>query len=139
MKEKVFDVILNLLLFWAISDLFSGIEIQEGVIGYLICGGIFGIAMLMVIPLIRFFTLPVKFITILLIAMMLSVIIFFFLNFTVPFVDFTDGEIVGFSNRYFTIGNVPLGMMGNVLVGGLIAGVLSAVLQWLEDEAIKRA
>lgn len=134
MKEKIFDVVLSLMLFWVVSDFFSGIEVQEGVVGYFICGGIFGIAMLAVIPFIRFFTLPIKFITILLISMMLSVMVFFFLNFAVPFIDFTDGEIVGLTNRYFNVEGIPLGMMGNVLVGGLVAGVLYSILKWLEEE-----
>jgi len=132
MQEKVFNVVLNLMLFWVVSDLFSGIEIQEGIVGYLICGGIFGIAMIMVVPLIKFFTLPVKFVTIFLISMMLSVMVFFFLNFAIPFVDFTDGDLVGFTNRYFSLQAISFGMMGNVLVGGLVAGILSSVLKWLE-------
>jgi uncharacterized membrane protein YvlD (DUF360 family) len=138
MQEKAFKVILNLMLFWILTDLFSGIEIQEGVVGYLICGGIFGLVMLLVVPLIKFFTLPVKFITLVLISMMLGVIVFFVLNFSVPFIDFSDGEIVGFSNRYFSMEPIALGMMGNVLVGGLIAGVLSALLEWLLEEPVSR-
>lgn len=137
MKEKSFDAILNIMLFWIVSDLFSGIEVQEGLVGYLICGGIFGVIMLVVVPMIKFFTLPVKFITLLLFSMMLSVMIFFFLNFAVPFIDFTDGELVGFSNRYFSLEGISLGMMGNVLIGGLISGVLSSGLKWLEEKPSK--
>lgn len=139
MKEKVFTVVLNIMLFWVVSDLFSGIDVLEGVVGYLVCGGIFGIGMLAVIPLIRFFTLPVKFITVLLIAMMLSVMIFFLLNLGVSFVDFKDGVIEGFTNRYFSLGEVPLGMMGNVMVGGLVCGILSAILEWLQEGVPKRS
>lgn len=137
MQEKVFNVILNLMLFWIVSDLFSGIEIQEGIVGYIISGGIYGIAMLLAVPLIKFFTLPVKFVTLLFVSMMLSVIVFFVLNFSVPFIDFTDGEILGLSSRYLGMETMSLGMMGNVLVGGLVAGVLSAGLKCLGGEAVR--
>jgi len=132
MVRRIYNVLIQLLLFWAITDLFSGIVIREGFMGYVICGGIFGLVMLIVVPMIKFFTLPVKFISIFLISIMLSVIVFFFLNFAVPFIDFTDGEIVGLSNRYFELPTFFLGMIGNVSVGGVVAGILSACLKWLE-------
>lgn len=128
MKTKVYTVIMNILLFWAVTDVFSGIVVKEGVLGYLICGGIFGIGMLLVEPLIRFFTLPVKFITLIMISLMVSVMVYFLLNLGVPFIDFKDGALVGLTNRYFSIEKLGLDMMGNVLVGGLINGLLSASL-----------
>ncbi len=132
MYRKIYDVLLNLMLFWIVTDLFSGIDINEGIAGYIICGGIFGIVMVAVIPLIKFFTLPIKFITLFLISIMLSIIVFFVLNFSVPFIDFKDGEIIGISNKYFQFPEVSLNMIGNVLIGGVSAGVLSAGLRWLE-------
>ena len=134
MKTNIFWVIINMLLFWAVTDLFEGIAIQEGIVGYVICGGIFGIAMITVIPLIRFFTLPVKFISLFLISVMLSIIMFFLLNIAIPFIDFTDGAIVGLVNRYFGFPEIHLGMMGNVFVGGFVCGALSSVLSWLEED-----
>lgn len=135
MKRKIFGVVINFMLFWIISDIFSGIEIKEGITGYIICGGLFGIIMLIVVPLIRFFTLPVKFITILLISLMLSVIIFFLMNVGVPYIDFKDGGINGFSNIYFEFPEVELNMVGNVLVGGVVSAVFSSFLKWLENES----
>jgi uncharacterized membrane protein YvlD (DUF360 family) len=133
MQKRIYDVLVSVLLFWVLTELFAGIEVNEGALGFLVCGGIFGIVMLAVEPLIRFFTLPVKFITLFFTSVMLSVIVFFFLNFGVPFIDFKDGAIEGLSNRYFEFPEVSLNMIGNVLVGGLLAGVLSATLKWLED------
>ncbi|MBN2016313.1 phage holin family protein [Candidatus Dojkabacteria bacterium] len=135
MKKKVLTIIINLLLFWVVSDMFSGIEINEGVLGFVICGGIFGLVMLAVEPLIKFFTLPVKFITLFFVSIMLSIMIFFILNIGIPFIDFKDGELVGLSNRYFTVPTVNLNMIGNVLVGGLTAGILSSALMWLEKNS----
>lgn len=132
MYKKIYDTLLNLMLFWIVSDLFSGIEVNEGVVGYVICGGIFGLVMLGVAPLIRFFTLPVKFITLFLISIMLSIIVFFILNFGVPFIDFKDGTLVGFSSRYFQLPELKLNMIGNVLVGGFVTGMLSAGVKCLE-------
>jgi uncharacterized membrane protein YvlD (DUF360 family) len=132
MKTKVFNVIVNLMLFWVVIDLFDGIEINEGVLGYIVCGGIFGIVMLGVIPLIRFFTLPVKFISLLLISIMLSIIVFFFLNFGVPFIDFKDGAMAGFTNRYFDLPKLELSMMGNVFTGGALGGILYTCLKSLQ-------
>jgi len=137
MKGKIYDVIVSILLFWVISDLFSGIQVQDGLVGYIICGGIFGLTMLVVIPLIKFFTLPIKFITIFLIAIMLSVIVFFFLNFAIPAIDFTDGKLVGLSTSYLTIPSVNLSMIGNVFIGGALSGMLYATLKWLSREAHK--
>jgi uncharacterized membrane protein YvlD (DUF360 family) len=134
MKRKIFDTLWSILLFWVITDMLSGIVVQDGIVGYLICGGVFGIIMLSIIPLIRFFTLPIKFITIFLISVMLSIIIFFFLNFGVPFIDFTEGTFVGFANSYFTLPDIHLSMIGNVLTGGVISGLLYSLLKWLESE-----
>jgi uncharacterized membrane protein YvlD (DUF360 family) len=134
MKEKIYTVVINLMLFWIVTDLFEGIKVQEGVLGYIVCGGIFGLCMLAVVPLVRFFTLPVKFITLFLISMMISVIVFFVLYVGIPFIDFLDGALVGFSNRYFDLPELELSTMGNVFVGGAVAGILSSVLQWLSNQ-----
>ena len=125
-------MVLHLLVFWVVTDLFSGISLNEGVVGYLVCGGIYGLVMAYAIPLIKFFTLPIKFISILLVTVMLSIVVFFLLNLGIPFIDFTDGTIVGFSNRFIDLPQVELSMMGNVLVGGLTAGVISSLIRLLE-------
>lgn len=135
MKTRLFEVVTSFMLFWIVSDLFSGIQVQDGIVGFLVCGGIFGIAMLVVIPLIRFFTLPVKFITLLLISIMMSVMVFFFLNIAIPSIDFTDGELVGLSTSYFEIPDISLNMMGNVFIGGFLTGVLYTILKWLYRKA----
>jgi uncharacterized membrane protein YvlD (DUF360 family) len=134
MKNRVFFVIVNLLIFWVVTDLFSGIVIKEGFVGYLVCGGLYGIVMVNVVPLIKFFTFPIKFISILLISLMLSIIVFFILNFGIPFIDFTDGEIIGFSSRYISIADIELSMIGNVIVGGLVSGLFSALMRLLEKD-----
>ncbi|MDD3646969.1 MAG: hypothetical protein PHS44_00515 [Candidatus Dojkabacteria bacterium] len=134
MKNRVFFVIVNLLIFWLVTDLFSGIVIKEGFVGYLVCGGLYGIVMVNVVPLIKFFTFPIKFISILLISLMLSIIVFFILNFGIPFIDFTDGEIIGFSSRYISIADIELSMIGNVIVGGLVSGLFSALMRLLEKD-----
>jgi len=135
MKRKIFSIVLNFMLFWIITDIFTGIDINEGILGYIVCGGLFGIIMLVVVPIIRFFTLPVKFITILLISLMLSVIIFFFMNVGVPYIDFKDGGLTGLSNTYFEFPQVELNMIGNVLVGSVVSAVFSSLLKWLENES----
>lgn len=135
MGRKVFKIVLNFLLFWVITDMFSGIEVLEGLLGYVVCGGLFGIAMMAVIPLIRFFTLPVKFISVFLIAVMLSVVVFFILNFGIPYIDFQDGSIIGLENRYFQLPEIHLSMIGNILLGGVFSGLLSALLTTLEETA----
>ncbi|MBU0976401.1 MAG: hypothetical protein ABIE03_00530 [Patescibacteria group bacterium] len=134
MKNRVFFVLLNLLIFWVITDLFSGIIIKEGIVGYLVCGGLYGIVMVNVVPLIKFFTFPIKFVSVLLISLMLSIIVFFVLNFGIPFIDFTDGELVGFSSRYLSLEDVHFSMIGNVLVGGLATGLFSALMKLLEKD-----
>lgn len=134
MKRRIFFVILNLLIFWVVTDLFSGIIVKEGLVGYLICGGIYGVVMVNVVPLIKFFTFPIKLVSILLISLMLSIIVFFVLNFGVPFIDFTDGQIVGVANKYFSFPEFQMSMIGNVFVGGFITGLISALLKFLEKD-----
>lgn len=136
MKEKIFGTILNLLIFWVV--VFEGIQIQEGVVGYVVCGGIYGIIQAFVEPLIAFFTLPVKAFTVIVVAVMLGIITFFVYNFALPFIDFSDGAIVGLSSRYYTFPVVELGMMGNVLVGGMIVGLVSALLRLLHIETYEK-
>lgn len=135
MKEKIYKIAVNILVFWVVIDFFSGITVKEGLLGYLVCGGIFGLAMLIVAPLIRFFTLPVKFITLFLIGIMVSIMIFFIMSVGVFFIDFSDGTIVGLDNRYFEFPKLELSMMGNVFVGGSIGGILSALMESLSDKS----
>ena len=137
MKTKIYIVIINIMLFWIVSDILTGITIKEGILGYVICGGFLGIAMLTVIPLIKFFTLPIKFITIIIISLMVSIIAFFAMNFTLPFVSFTDGTITFLANRYFTVNGIELGMTSNIVIGSLVAGFLSATLETLRKQTSK--
>jgi hypothetical protein len=110
----------------------GGIEIKDGIIGYLICGVLFGSGMLVVVPLIRFFTLPVKFITLFMISVMLAIIIFFLFNFGLRFVDFKDGGLMGFDNSYISLPEIDFGMTGNVLLGGFLCGTISSGVKALE-------
>jgi uncharacterized membrane protein YvlD (DUF360 family) len=134
MKEKVFNIILHILLFWVISDIFTGIKVKEGIAGYLIAGIIAGIVMIVVVPLIRFFTLPVKLISLILVSILVSLILFLIFNFGLPVVDFTNGTIAGFQNTYFTLPEIKFGMIENVIVGGTFFGILSALLIWLKGK-----
>ncbi len=132
MKKNFYYLFLNILIFWVTSDIFTGINVNDGIVGYIICGGIFGLSMIFVVPLIKFFTLPVKFITSFTTSVALSIFSFLFMNFGVPFIDFRDGIISGFQNRYFELPIVELNMFGNIFVGGTVAGVLSALLRLFE-------
>lgn len=134
MKEKIFNIILHILLFWVISDIFTGIEVKEGIAGYLISGIIAGIVMIVVVPLIRFFTLPVKLISLILVSILVALILFLIFNFGLPIVDFTEGTIAGFQNTYFSFPVIKLGMIENVIVGGAVFGIFSALLTWLKGK-----
>lgn len=131
MKERLYETILDLMVFWIVTGLFSGIIVNEGVLGYIICGGIFGIALTFIIPLIKFFTLPVKAVTVISVSVMISVIVFFVYNFALPFIDFSDGALEGLSNMYFEFPELTLSMIGNVLVGGFSTGIISALIRLL--------
>ncbi len=131
-RERIFNIIINFLLFWVVTDIFSGITIKEGLVGYIICGGMFGVAMLTVVPLIKFFTLPLKLVSVLILSAMISIMVFFLLNFGVPYIDFADGTLVGISNSSFEIPNVKLSMMTNVFFGGAVSGLLSGLMLFLE-------
>ena len=132
MKKKIYLLIIYILVFWVVTSFFSGIVVNEGLLGYLVCGGIYGLVMIYAVPLIKFFTLPVKFISVLMVSIMLSIIVFFVLNFAIPYIDFTDGMVVGLSNRFFEFPEVELNMIGNVLIGGIVAGLLSTFIRILE-------
>ncbi|NWG75021.1 MAG: hypothetical protein HXY24_10505 [Rubrivivax sp.] len=134
MKRRIYDTVLGLMAFWIVTDLFTGIEIREGLAGRLIVGGIYGVTMSVVVPLIRFFTLPVKIISLFLVAVMLSVIIFFIYNFAVPFINFGDGQIDGLENSFFQIPAINLNMIGNVIIAGVITGVFVTFLKLLQGK-----
>jgi len=130
-KHRIFDIVIGLMVFWIVTGFFSGIVINEGIIGIIFCGILYGGVMSVVVPLVKFFTLPVKFISIFLISIMLSVIIFFVYNLAVPFIDFLDGGVIGLSNSYFQLNAIRLSVMGNVLIGGLVTGFFQSLLKWL--------
>jgi uncharacterized membrane protein YvlD (DUF360 family) len=133
MKTKIFWVTINLFLFWVVSDLLSGIVVLEGVVGHIVCGILFGVAMLIVIPVIKFFTLPIKFITLFLISILVSIIFFFILQVTAdPFITFMDGELMGFSNNFFELPYLAIGTTWNVVIGGILCGFFSSLVSWLD-------
>lgn len=49
-------------------------------------------------------------------------------------IDFADGEIVGLNNQYFDFPELPLGMMGNILVGGMITGLVYSLVKVFSQE-----
>lgn len=134
MRYKIFDGILGLMIFWIVATVFEGMIVKDGIAGYLIAGGLYGAIMVTVVPLINFFTLPIKFISIFLISIMLSVIIMSIFNWALPVLDFGPGEVVGLQNSYFEFPKYDLNKMGNIIVPGLVTGFFSTVLKWLSHD-----
>lgn len=134
MKKNIHDIIIHIFIFWIVTNIFTGITVKQEIIGYILTGGIYGIIMLSVVPLIKFFTFPFKFISILLISVLVSLIIFFMLNFFFPYVDFKDGTIWGFSKGIINLSSIKLTMMSNVFWGGFVSGILSALIVWLNKK-----
>lgn len=133
MKQNIFIVVVNGLLFWVVTDLFEGIDVTGGLVSYLFLGAVFGLAMLLVRPLIKFFTLPHKQLYIVLGSVMLGIIVFLIMNFGIPGIDFKEGDFSGINSSYVQINQIKLSMVGNIILGGAIAGVLSSLLDWLYD------
>lgn len=133
MKEKVFLVLINGMVFWIVSDLFSGIEVEGGLFVYVLLGAIFGTAMLLVRPLINFFTLPMRHLLIVLGSVMLGIVVFLIMNFAIPGINFQEGTFGGFANEYVKISEIKLDMVGNIIAGGVLSGLLSSLLDWLYE------
>lgn len=131
-KSKIFEILINILLFWVVTDLFTGITINDGILGYVVSGGIFGILMAIVVPLIKFLTIPMKLVITVIASITLSLGVFFVMYIGIPYIGFADGSIAGLSNRYFEVSVINLSMMGGLVTCSIICGLLSALIKFLK-------
>lgn len=133
MKKKIFTVIVHLMVFWIVTDLFDGIEVTGGIFAYITLGLIWGLATLIIKRVIRFFTIDVNFWTIAILSVLFGIIIFTGFNFIAYGISFSESTFSGYSNELLTIKAMDLDMVGNIVAGGVVMGLLSGLLIWLAD------
>lgn len=130
MKKNIHLLLRNLFIFITVATIVSGINVRNGAFGYIVTGAIFGLAMMFVPSIIKFFKLPVNFAAQILIGTLVSIIVFFSYRYLVlGFIDFTGTVIGGNIGGLIELPRVELDKLGTVLYGALLATLLSAIMQ----------
>jgi hypothetical protein len=119
--------------FWIMVDIFNGITtsrmlVQAGL------GVVWGVIVLGISRVVRFFTLPENPITMFVVSTGLALVILTFYNFSPFAIYFSETFFPGYSNGVITIGEFTLSTVGNIVGGGIILGLMSGSLLTLEED-----
>ena len=129
MRKRIHTVILNLLIFVSVSATLSGIRVRQGIIGYILLGSIFGIAMMFVPILLKFFRLPLNFAARLLVGSLVSILVFVSYRYLIlGFVDFAPEVIGGSVTSWLSLPRLELDKLGIVIYGAIMSALISVIM-----------
>ncbi len=127
--KKVFTVVINALLFFFIVGVVSGVTIYNGtLISVIIAALIFGLLMLAVIFILKFFKINVNFWSKLLLSVVLAFVFFFMIYNGILGIGSISSSVVDFG---LGITVLRLDALGTLIFVSLVSGAASAGLDWL--------
>lgn len=139
MLKKIGDIIVNLLLFWVLASNMPGISSPNGSIGFFIAGLLYGVLIVLLPEVLRFFKFPKNFWGRFLIGTALTFIIIMGMSYLAPnLISVSAGYVGDFDLVWYTTPKI-LTLGSPIAVGAFISVVLnlcSIILDFLNKGKI---
>lgn len=133
MKLKILTICIHAMAFWIMVDILDGIQTSRMLV-QIGLGVVWGVIVLGISRVVRFFTLPEGPITLFIASVGLALVTLTIYNFSPFSIYFNETYFPGFSNGVISIGEFTLSTVGNIVGGGIILGIISGSLLTLEED-----
>ena len=122
------------MVFYIIASMIPGIEAPTQLIHWLMAFGVFAGANLLVIQFIKFFTIPKNILTYWLAGTMLDFGAFYLMSLFLPGITISETILDPMTLGFVSVNPYTLSPVMTMVLAALVAGLLSAVLYWLDSE-----
>ena len=133
-KKYLYHILISSLIFYLVVALIPGIVAPTQPMHWLMSLGVFAVANLLVIQIIKFFTIPKNILTYWLASAVLSFAAFYIMSLFLPGITIEETPLKDASFGIISVETYTLTPILTMILSGLVSGLLNAVLYWLEKE-----
>ena len=131
-KKMLYQFVLSSMVFFILTQLLSGFEISGQPLHWLMMFVVFGASNLLVIQLIKFFTIPKNILTYWLASMILSFAAFYVMDMFLPGITIGETIIDPVSAGIISVEPYIFSPILTMVLAGVVSGLFNAVLYWLD-------
>ena len=133
-KKYLYQIIISSMIFYIVVDMIPGIVAPQEPLHWLMALGVFAAANLLVLQIVKFFTIPKNILTYWVASGVLSFAAFYIMSMFLPGITIEETPLTDASWGIISVDTYTLSPILTMVVAGLVSGLLNAVLYWLEKE-----
>ncbi len=132
MKGIILRIFTFLAILFFIDSVITGFEI-ESLGAYLLFAVLLSVTNIALIPVIRFFTLPINTVTFGLFNFIISCVYIYFFNFIIPGFKVTDGSLGPFVSSNLNVPEIGMSFWAIIIFSSLLITFFNNVVSWTVD------
>lgn len=134
LKKYFYQIIISSMILYIVVDMIPGIIAPTQPLHWIMALGVFAASNLLVVQIIKFFTIPKNILTYWIASAVLGFGAFYIMSLFLPGITIEETPLEDASFGIISVETYTLSPILTMAVAGLVSGLLNAVLYWLEKE-----